>query len=466
MIGVYTYWTKPDKAAGFSSVDDLMSTLSLSIGFAKRQTHIERIDIVTDSKGKELLELYDIDFDVIRTDLDNIEHVNENIWAYPKIYSISLYDKPFIHMDLDLGLIDQMTDEMINADFTFQCGEASNLPLYNQVLSDTADFLPKIIDDNHSDNAWNCGIIMCNDIETKKIWTDTVNEHLFGVKAAEFMKSTDLHVQNHLSEQYFIGCLTKEKNVQVLLPDFDFNEGKRMKNPEFKFFHLWAGSKKKQCLLDGVNGMLKKEFPETYKRVVINSTAGKFSKVYKEELWGKGKTSGPGSHENNNKPYREYLQKLIDELKPETVTDLGCGYWDSNALIDWKEIRYTGIDIVESVLDSNRRECGDKNYSFILGNENNLPGGDLLIVKDVMIHWSNEKISEFFSNVKGYKNILITNDVTENVRLNEDIVSGDFRAVDIEKDPFNVTASSSFDWEYTDEQEIVKKRTWLINGIS
>jgi hypothetical protein len=169
MIGVYTYWTKPDKAAGFLSVDDLMSTLSLSIGLARRQKHIERIDIVTDSKGKELLELYDIDFDVIRTDLDDIEHVDKKLWAYPKIYSISLYDDPFIHIDIDPGLIDQMTDEMISADFTFQCAEASNLPLYKQVLSDTADFLPKIIKDNHSDNAWNCGIIMCNDIETKKI---------------------------------------------------------------------------------------------------------------------------------------------------------------------------------------------------------------------------------------------------------------------------------------------------------
>ena len=82
-----------------------------------------------------------------------------------------------------------------------------------------------------------------------------------------------------------------------------------------------------------------------------------------------------------------------------------------------------------------------------------------------MIHWSNERISEFLSNVKGYKNILITNDVTENVRVNEDIVSGQFRAVDIEKDPFNITPESSFDWEYTNEHGTVKKRTWLINGI-
>ena len=466
MIGVYTYWTKPDKAAGFLSVDDLMSTLALSIGFARRQKHIERIDIVTDSKGKELLELYDIDFDVIRTDLDDIENVAEKLWAYPKIYSISLYNEPFIHMDLDLGLIDQMTDKMINADFTFQCAESATLPLYQEVLKETADFLPQIIDDNRSDNAWNCGIIMCNDIETKKIWTSTVNEHLFGARTAEFMRSTDLYVQNHLSEQYFIGCLTKGKNVQVLLPNFNFNDRKRMKNPEFKFFHLWSGSKKRQYIIDGINRMLEKEFPETYRRVVIDSPVRKFSEVYKKELWGKGKTSGSGSDAENNKPYREYLQKLLDELEPETVTDLGCGYWDSNALIDWKEIRYTGIDVVESVLDSNRRECNNENCSFILGNEKKLPGGDLLILKDVMIHWSNERISEFLSNVKGYKNILITNDVTEDVRVNQDIVSGQFRAVDIEKDPFNIIAESSFDWEYTNKQGTVKKRTWLINGVS
>jgi hypothetical protein len=83
-----------------------------------------------------------------------------------------------------------------------------------------------------------------------------------------------------------------------------------------------------------------------------------------------------------------------------------------------------------------------------------------------MIHWSNERISEFLSNAKGYKNILITNDVTEDVRVNQDIVSGQFRAVDIEKDPFNTTTESSFDWEYTNKQGTVKKRTWLINGVS
>jgi len=105
-----------------------------------------------------------------------------------------------------------------------------------------------------------------------------------------------------------------------------------------------------------------------------------FTKIYADKVWGDG--SGGGSTLQNTVEYRELLQKFLKDYKIKSVVDYGCGVWMFSQLIDWKNIRYQGIDCVESVIIENKRLHEVDNISF------STPVGmriaDLMILKDVL----------------------------------------------------------------------------------
>lgn len=140
-----------------------------------------------------------------------------------------------------------------------------------------------------------------------------------------------------------------------------------------------------------------------------------FSKIYAGGGWGPIQ-SGGGSSPENTVEYREFLSNFIEENKIKTVYDFGCGDWSFSKLIDWSNVKYTGIEIVESVVN-NLKQYEDVNIRFVFLSDVERfykCKGDLLIIKDVLQHWTNKEITTFLDNVKDqFKFILITNSSTQ-----------------------------------------------------
>ena len=185
----------------------------------------------------------------------------------------------------------------------------------------------------------------------------------------------------------------------------------------------------------------------------------RFSKIYNINEWG---GSGPGSDPNNVKPYLEILQDVFNNPKYNSFVDLGSGDWRLMATINVSEDkRYKGFDLVKKVIENAEKNHSKSNISFYhihklkdLVNEK----ADMLIIKDVMQHWSNKDIKYFLDNIlPNYKYSLITNDYKKDA-LNEDIKSGHFRPIDIEKDPYNLENIELLK-EY--EAHGIVKRTYL-----
>src|SRR5262249_21549647 len=77
-----------------------------------------------------------------------------------------------------------------------------------------------------------------------------------------------------------------------------------------------------------------------------------------------------------------------------------------------------------------------------------LPVADLLIVKDVMQHWSNHSILSFLPSLRRYSFALVTNCVNPHgPTINKDIHEGEFRYLDIRLPPFNVPAEEVYSFE-------------------
>lgn len=134
----------------------------------------------------------------------------------------------------------------------------------------------------------------------------------------------------------------------------------------------------------------------------------RFTYVYENKVWGEG--SGGGSNIENNGQYVELLQNFLKENEIKSVVDFGCGDWQISQHIDWTGINYTGIDCVDSVVISNIERFLSNHVTFFVSTNTRKLKADLLIIKDVLQHWTDEEIVSFLEDNKSrFKYILITN---------------------------------------------------------
>lgn len=164
-----------------------------------------------------------------------------------------------------------------------------------------------------------------------------------------------------------------------------------------------------------------------------------FTEIYDKNVWG---GSGGGSSPENTVEYRKLLQKFLKDYEINSVIDYGCGDWSFSHLIDWSGINYLGVDCVESVIESNIKKHKKPGVSFQHFHTVPPYRADLLILKDVLQHWDNQSIIDFFNSI--YRNpsfvivpikyILITNTLgtSEN-----DITPGDCRGLSAKLYPLN-----------------------------
>ena len=96
-----------------------------------------------------------------------------------------------------------------------------------------------------------------------------------------------------------------------------------------------------------------------------------------------------------------------------SVLDLGCGdlTWISNTrLFNDNSIKYTGIDIVESLIDNNSRRYPEKSFFCKdITKNSDFEFASLIIIRDVIFHLKNDEVLSIFDNIKNkFKFLLIT----------------------------------------------------------
>lgn len=156
-----------------------------------------------------------------------------------------------------------------------------------------------------------------------------------------------------------------------------------------------------------------KRVERTRRSNLEKSTQQVFTEVYAKNLWG-GETgefySGSGSDTHMAEPYIQLIRSFIQENDVRTVVDLGCGDFRIGRHIAEVAETYIGIDIVESLIERNRVEFGSQQIAFLCLDVINdeLPQGDLCLIRQVLQHLSNQQIKEVLSKIKQYRYAIIT----------------------------------------------------------
>lgn len=178
-----------------------------------------------------------------------------------------------------------------------------------------------------------------------------------------------------------------------------------------------------------------------------------FSEIYAKHLWGGGEAdfySGLGGEPVTAAPYAELVRSFIVENGIRSVVDLGCGDFRVGSLLKVGGVRYTGIDVVPSLISRNKAKWATDEITFDCRDivADDLPAADLCLIRQVLQHLSNRQIQSVLSKLHQYPAVLVTEHYpppnAENIVANKDMPAGsdtripDNSAVFLDQPPYNL----------------------------
>jgi hypothetical protein len=166
-----------------------------------------------------------------------------------------------------------------------------------------------------------------------------------------------------------------------------------------------------------------------------------FNSIYKLGTWNDNRAdiplSGPGSSLSATQAFREYFDNFCIGNDIKSIVDIGCGdlTWLPTTTA-FSRCAYTGIDIADQLIANHTRLFPQHTFLNIDVITDEIPGGDLAIIRDVLFHMTHDEIATLLTKVKDkFKFYFITscnqpaNDSSMNLY--------NFHAVNLFKAPFN-----------------------------
>jgi len=188
----------------------------------------------------------------------------------------------------------------------------------------------------------------------------------------------------------------------------------------------------------------------------LETTQDIFERIYSQKLWGGRKRfwqrffSGYGS--NNKNIVGPYLAAVKPLIEGKITVDLGCGDFAVGKQLFEFSKRYIACDIVRPLVEYNRRKFKALHLEFriIDAVADNLPEGDVVLIRQVLQHLNNNSISKILDKLSRYSAAIITEHIPEGDFVpNIDISTGHgYRpavgsGLVLTEKPFNLAAKSS-----------------------
>jgi hypothetical protein len=187
-----------------------------------------------------------------------------------------------------------------------------------------------------------------------------------------------------------------------------------------------------------------------------------FSNVYQKRLWGMASPenespfySGPGSSDPQIvDPYVDAVKRFFSSPSTKKkAVDLGCGDFRVGSRIADSFDPYIACDVVPELVHFNRQYWQHLPVEFRVVDlvKDEIPDGDVLIVRQVLQHLSNDDIIEFTQSIpRGFSYLLVTEHLPSDrdFLANKDKASGsDIRlssgsGVVLTKPPFSMNFKS------------------------
>jgi hypothetical protein len=176
-----------------------------------------------------------------------------------------------------------------------------------------------------------------------------------------------------------------------------------------------------------------------------------FTQIYDQDIWAWGQNeskSGEGSTLKQTEFLRPKLEKLLVNLRAQSILDAPCGdfNWMKSVRLP-PNCQYIGYDIVASVIHRNREKYETQKRKFFEVNicEDKIPKVDVILCRDCLVHLSFDNISKVIKSFcqSGSTYLLTTTYPNRKENRNEIYVGSPtsglygWQALNLESDPFN-----------------------------
>ena len=148
---IHSYWTKPylskenDNIGGWSS--NLFHYMSCALSCLSTNKFYD-IELVTDNKGVELfIDKMQLPYSSVKVVLNDLDGYNTDLWALGKIYTYSIQDEPFLHIDNDFFIWDAFKTNILNANLVGQhleIGYKHNELFFDDILTNLS-YIPEVM---------------------------------------------------------------------------------------------------------------------------------------------------------------------------------------------------------------------------------------------------------------------------------------------------------------------------------
>ena len=285
---VHTFW-----------IDNHINGLEASFGWCGAKYHLmswalsclqlnkfyTNIELVTDSRGKELLiDKLKLPYKNVRIELDNLNFdCSPQLWVTNKIYSYTLHNEPFLNVDGDVYIFQPFPDEVLSGDLIAQNID-QDFDYYKELVglvNNTFDFVPdpikQQIENSLPIHASNAGILGGHDYNFFSGYFKFV-QHFISANKDKINQLTSAQMVNFnaVVEQYIFHCLSNDLNVEVkylfdTVYDPSYNEGfcnfHYLPN-NTPFIHALGDYKKNGWVCDQLANRLRMDYPEFYDRII------------------------------------------------------------------------------------------------------------------------------------------------------------------------------------------------------
>ena len=127
-----------------------------------------------------------------------------------------------------------------------------------------------------------------------------------------------------------------------------------------------------------------------------------FKHIWESGLWGGKDTdnrSGQGSTVWQTRVLVAELPKLLGEFEIITMLDIPCGEFKWMSKVDLDEVRYTGADIVEGLIQSNKEKYPGIDFVCMDVVRDPLSRFDLIFCRDCLVHFPHIYVFEAIRNI-------------------------------------------------------------------
>jgi hypothetical protein len=166
-----------------------------------------------------------------------------------------------------------------------------------------------------------------------------------------------------------------------------------------------------------------------------------FRDIYRRHHWAASDSpSGAGAASDQTAELSRTLPSLLRDIRVTTLLDLPCGDYSWMRTIDLPGIRYIGADLLPEVVEPLAAAFGDDRHEFLVLDctRDPLPAADLMLCRDCLVHLSFADIRRTLANLTRSEISWLLTTTFPGAEANEDIVTGDWRVLDLEQAPFHL----------------------------